>query len=55
MTWDELTKEYEKKRKTRKIHKKAQHWINLMESTNKLIWLYLMNNQGKENLEKTFN
>lgn len=49
MTWEELNKEYEKKaEKKPDSSEKYKNWFNLMESTNKIIWLYMMNDAAKK-------
>lgn len=48
MTWEEITKEYEKDVKVEKTGKKPpkleKNWDNLMKSTDKLIWLFSLSN-----------
>ena len=56
MTWEEITKEYEKDTKIEKPGKKLPKlentWDNLMKSTDKLIWLFSLSNGKKPQFKK---
>jgi len=56
MTWEEITKEYEKDTKVEKTGKKQpkleKNWDNLMKSTDKLIWLFSLSNGKKPQFKR---
>ena len=56
MTWEEITKEYEKDTKVEKPGKKLpkleKNWDNLMKSTDKLIWLFSLSNGKKPQFKR---
>ena len=51
MNWEELSKQYEKTNKKRTASKKVpagiKGWSNLVKSTDKLVWLFLMSDSSK--------
>lgn len=56
MTWEEITKEYEKDTTVEKPGKKPlkleKNWDNLMKSTDKLIWLFSLSNGKKPQFKR---
>ena len=58
MTWDELNKKYEKSdaaltRKSLGGGSLDENWKKLMESTDKLLWLFIISNENRKERVKT--
>jgi hypothetical protein len=58
MKWEEMSKEYEKEKKSSQslnnFSKFDRHWSNLVKSTDKLMYLFLMSTSNTNRI-KTFN
>lgn len=51
MTWEELSKRYETdnpRRPAAKTAVKGRPWQEIMKSTDKLVWLFLVTGSGKD-------
>ncbi len=51
MTWEEMTKKYERESRVTKTGKKAagldHNWEKLVRSTDKLLWLFALSNKRR--------
>lgn len=58
MTWDEINKNYERNGRAAKdsqagIAALDENWKKLMESTDKLLWLFMISNESRKEKVKT--